>query len=66
VLSKETGLPLDVARFAVNDDVTEPVPVDDGLRQEQVAILGRYKRAGIIDKVPDLAGAFDASFPIQP
>jgi len=66
VLSKETGLPLDVARFTVNDYVTEPVPVGDGLRQEQLAILARYKRAGIIDKVPDLAGAFDASFPIQP
>lgn len=63
VLAKETGLPEDVARFTVDDLVTDAVPVDDSLRTEQLDILNRYKAAGIIDKVPDLAGAFDPSFP---
>ena len=66
VLSKETGLPVDVARFTVNDLITEPVPVDDRLKAEQLAILARYKRAGIIDKVPNLDGAFDSTFPVAP
>ena len=66
VLAKETGLPLDVARFTVGDSITEAVPVDDRLREEQLAILARYQRAGIINKLPDLSGAFDSSFPIKP
>jgi len=66
VLARETGLPRDVARFTVNDYITTPVPVGDGLRQEQLDILNRYKAAGIIDKVPDLAGAYDSSFPLNP
>jgi len=66
VMAKETGLPLDVARFTVNDYITDPVPVGDGLRAEQNAIFNRYKAAGIIDKVPDLTGAFDPSFPPNP
>jgi sulfonate transport system substrate-binding protein len=66
VLAKETGLPLDVASFAAGDSITQAVPVDDSLRSEQLAILGRYQRAGIIQKLPDLSGAFDSSFPIKP
>jgi len=66
VLARETGLPLDVARFTVNDYITDPVPVGDGLRQEQLGILNRYKAAGIIDKVPDLTGAYDSSFSPTP
>jgi sulfonate transport system substrate-binding protein len=66
VLARETGLPLDVARFTVNDYITTSVPVGDGLRQETLDILTRYKAAGIIDKVPDLAGAYDGSFPVKP
>jgi len=63
VLAEETGLPDDVARFTINDYLTEPVPVGDNLKQEEVDILTRYKEAGIIDKVPDLSAAFDRSFP---
>lgn len=66
VLAHETGLPVDVARFTVNDYITEAVPVDDRLKQEQLDILRRYKAAGIIDRVPDLEGAYDSSFPLNP
>ena len=62
VLAKETGIPLDVARFTVRETVMAVVPVDDGLRGEQLAILERYRRAGVIPSAPDLAGAFDPSF----
>jgi len=66
VLAKETGLPLEVARFTVGDSITKAVPVDDRLKADELAILERYKRAGIIDKVPNLDGAFDGSFSIKP
>lgn len=66
VLARETGLPVDVARFTVDDLVTDPVPVDDRLAVDELAILNRYKAAGIIDRVPDLTGAFDGSFSIHP
>jgi hypothetical protein len=46
--------------------MTTPVPVGDGLRQEQLDILRRYKAAGIIAKLPDLSGACDSSFPLDP
>lgn len=62
VLSRETGIPLQVARLTVEDLITEPVPVDDGLKREQQAIFERYKRAGVIDTIPVLDGAFDSSF----
>ena len=62
VLARETGLPFDVARFTVDQLVTSPVPVNDALKSEQIAILERYRRAGIIDRVPSLDGAFDSSF----
>ena len=66
VLAKETGLPLEVARFTVGDSITTAVPVDDRLKADELAILNRYKRAGIIEKLPNLDGAFDGSFPIKP
>jgi sulfonate transport system substrate-binding protein len=66
VLARETGLPLDVARFTAQAYVTEPVPVGDNLRQEEQGILARYKAAGLIDTVPDLTGAFDSSFSPKP
>lgn len=66
VLAKETGLPVDVAKFSIADLITAPVPVDDRLKADELAILQRYKRAGIIKQVPDLSGAFNSSFPILP
>ncbi|WP_218018789.1 ABC transporter substrate-binding protein [Novosphingobium rosa] len=65
VLARETGLPGDVARFTVEDLSSDPVQVDDRLAAEELAILKRYKATGIIDKIPDLTGAFDGSFPIR-
>lgn len=66
VLAKETGLPVDVARFTVEDLASDPAPVDDRLTADELAILNRYKAAGIIDRVPDLTGAFDGSFAVEP
>lgn len=62
VLAKETGIPFEVARFTVHEQLTQVIPVDDSLRGEQQAILERYRRAGVIPSAPDLAGAFDPSF----
>jgi sulfonate transport system substrate-binding protein len=62
VLAQETGIPLDVARFTVAQNLTRPIAIDDSLRAEQTAILDRYRRAGVISSVPNLAGAFDPSF----
>lgn len=62
VLSSETGLPLDVAQFVVNELEMQAVPIDKSIEQEQQHILERYRKAGVIDKVPSLAGAFDPSF----
>ncbi|MFT3966985.1 MAG: ABC transporter substrate-binding protein [Sphingobium sp.] len=62
VLAKETGLPLDVATFTVTQQQTAAVPIDPSIQEEQRAILERYRRAGLIDRVPDLDGAFDPSF----
>ena len=66
VLSQQTGLPEDVARFVVTEYATTRVPVDAQLAQEERAILERYRRAGLIEHVPDLSGAFDASFNLPP
>jgi len=64
VLAKETGLPVDVARFTVADLVTQAEPVDDHLQADELAILRRYQAAGLITAVPNLDGAFDSSFPL--
>ncbi|MET0238736.1 MAG: ABC transporter substrate-binding protein [Sphingobium sp.] len=62
VLAKETGLPVDVAKFTVDELRTRAVPIDESVEREQLAILERYRQAGLIAKVPDLKGAFDSSF----
>ncbi len=62
VLAKQTGLPAEVARFVEPEYETTRVAVDAQLAQEEGTILARYQRAGLIDHVPDLTGAFDASF----
>lgn len=62
VLSRQTGLPEDVARFVVAEYMTTRVPVDADLAQEEGRILARYQHAGLITHLPDLSGAFDASF----
>jgi sulfonate transport system substrate-binding protein len=62
VLAKETGIPIDVANFTVTQQQMRPVPIDASVQKEQQAIFERYRRAGLIDAVPNLAGAFDPSF----
>lgn len=62
VLSKDTGIPLEVARFTVEENLMKPIVIDDSLRGEQGAILERYRRVGVIPSAPSLAGAFDSSF----
>ncbi|CAN5185422.1 ABC transporter substrate-binding protein [soil metagenome] len=66
VLSEETGLPLDVARFNVAETQMTPVPIDESVQREQQAILERYRKAGLIETVPSLDGAFDPSFSPAP
>lgn len=62
VLADETKIPIEVARFTVRESPYDVVPVTEGLRNELSAIFERYRRAGVVDKVPDLNGAFDTSF----
>lgn len=61
VLAKETGIPLDVARFTVGA-AYRPAPVGPALAAEERDIFERCRRAGLIARVPDLDGAFDPSF----
>ena len=61
VLARETGVPLDVARFTVQTDYT-PVEINPALVAEAEQTFDRYQRAGVISKVPDLSGAYDPQF----
>ncbi len=61
VLAKETRLPLDVAKFTTRA-VYRPVPIGPELAADERATFERYKRAGVIDEVPDLTNAYDVSF----
>ena len=62
VLARETGIPLNIAQFSVSAYLGRAVPIDDSVVQGQRVIFERYRKAGMIDKVPDLAGAYDRSF----
>jgi sulfonate transport system substrate-binding protein len=62
VLAEDTGIPLAIARFTVDETIVQPVVIDDSLRSEQQAILERYRSAGMIPGAPKLDGAFDPSF----
>jgi sulfonate transport system substrate-binding protein len=61
VLAKETGIPLDVARFTAQA-IYEPIPIDAALSADERQLFERYKRAGLIDRIPALNGAYDPSF----
>jgi sulfonate transport system substrate-binding protein len=61
-LAKETGLPLKVARFSISAYLGSAQPIDDALVEEQAQIFARYRRADIIPALPDISGAYDASF----
>ncbi|HEX7873237.1 MAG TPA: ABC transporter substrate-binding protein [Sphingobium sp.] len=62
ILAKETGIPVDVARFTVEGQMLAATLLDDTVANEQRAIFERYVKAGIIPKVPSIDGAFDPSF----
>lgn len=61
-LAKETGIPFAVALFSIESNLGTPVAIDDQVVAEQRAIFERYRTAGIIATVPDLAGGYDRSF----
>jgi sulfonate transport system substrate-binding protein len=60
-LAKETGIPLDVARLTAQA-VYQPIPIDAALSADERRLFDRYKRAGLIDHIPDVSGAYDPSF----
>lgn len=62
VLSKETGIPFDVAQFSVAGNLGTAVPIDAALVREQQRIFERYHAAGIIPDVPKVSGGYDGSF----
>jgi sulfonate transport system substrate-binding protein len=62
VLSKETGIPFEVALFSIGSNLGSPVPIDDTVVAEQRAIFVRYRAAGIVPVLPDLDGGYDRSF----
>ncbi|WP_313805494.1 ABC transporter substrate-binding protein [Sphingobium sp.] len=61
-LARETGLPLQVARFSIAAYLGTARPIDDALVREQADIFARYQRAGIIPTLPDIRGGYDPSF----
>ena len=62
VLAKETGLPVDVALFTVSQARGVPTPIDTSIKEEALATLGHFVKAGVIPATPNIEGAFDPSF----
>jgi sulfonate transport system substrate-binding protein len=62
VLAKETGIPVEVARFAAQSYVGNAVPIDAALIREQGRIFERYHAAGIIPDIPRADKGYDGSF----
>ena len=62
VLAKETGIPLDVARFAIAAQLGKAVLIDLPLVREQAKIFQRYHEAGIIPDTPRADQGYDSSF----
>lgn len=62
VLAKETGIPVDVARFSIASQLGTSVPIDAALIQEQGRIFDRYLAAGIIPHKPSAEQGYDGSF----
>lgn len=62
--SKETGVPVAAIRYGgAAGSVSELAVVDSSVLLEQKATFERYRRAGVIDKIPDLKeGGYDSSF----
>ncbi len=62
VLSKETGLALEITAYTVTSTRSEPVPLDATVLAEQRRTLEGFRAAGALTGWPDLNGAFDPSF----
>jgi sulfonate transport system substrate-binding protein len=62
VLSKETGLPLDVALYTVSMARAEPTPIDASVLSEEQETLDHFVKGGVITVAPKTDGAFDDSF----
>ena len=61
MLAKETGLPIDVARFTVNRDL-ETVAMDARVQNDLRNVLRLYQTAGATPGKRPIAQAFDTSF----
>ncbi|WP_298396942.1 aliphatic sulfonate ABC transporter substrate-binding protein [Sphingobium sp.] len=62
VLSKETGLPLDIARASFDRNNRVSQPIDDKIIALEQGITARFQKAGLTDGKRPVAEAFDASF----
>lgn len=62
VLSKETGLPIDIARASFDRSNRVAQPIDGKIIAHEQAITARFRNAGLIDGKRDVAQAFDTSF----
>lgn len=60
-LARETGIPLDVARFTT-EPVYKTVRIGPQLAADERETFERYRRSGVIAQIPDLTHAFDPSF----
>jgi sulfonate transport system substrate-binding protein len=63
ILAKETGLPIDIAKYTVNSRGDyDPIPMDASLVHDEQQALDIYRAAGAVAATPDVAKAFDTSF----
>jgi sulfonate transport system substrate-binding protein len=62
VLSKETGLALEITAYTVSNTRSEPVPIDATVLAEEQRTLEGFRAAGALTSAPDLASGFDPSF----
>ena len=62
VLAKDTGLPPDVAQAMVASLRPTAVPIDAPVIAEERDTLAHFQAAGVIDRAPNLEGAFDSGF----
>lgn len=60
VLSKETGLPLDIAKEVAVRNRRVAVPIDDSIIRHEQEIADRFQRAGLLQIKRPLSEAFDA------
>ncbi len=62
VLSRETGLPIEIAREVVARNKRVAAPIDEAIIQHEQAIAERFARNGILKVSRPVAEAFDTRF----